>query len=433
MEEQTIQSWHHVVTIDDLGGLKRKVNVVFDNIGTKDALDKAIDAINKNYMIKGFRKGKAPAHIVMNMYKKTVEEIAKDSLANDGFLHACMEQKLIPMTTPKIDNYKFKLDGSFTCEILVDQKPTINPVGYIGLQLTKPTLNKQEITDNILSDYRSKFTKEVPKDVVELGDIVVVDFSAYDKNSKEISSGKDQKFAINPGMKEPFGENLIGLKIGDVSICDTVLPEGYPERAGEAITVNLNVKAVFKMEAPTNEDLVGKLNLGGIEEFNKAVEYATNREMNKKEREIIEENVVDRLLEMNEFDIPEEWVEEEKNYFFKQIGIDKPDEQLLEYAVGMSRRNVRRTFILDAIYDTEQQLRITNEEIDAVIKSEAEKRGVSTLVIKDEMKKGKMLDALVGAIRNRKVMDFILSQAQFVEEQPMHVDCNCEVPENPLG
>ena len=32
MEEQTIQSWHHVVTIDDLGGLKRKVNVVFDNI-----------------------------------------------------------------------------------------------------------------------------------------------------------------------------------------------------------------------------------------------------------------------------------------------------------------------------------------------------------------------------------------------------------------
>ena len=262
---------------------------------------------------------------------------------------------------------------------------------------------------------------------------MLVDFSAFDKSSNEISSGKDQKFAINPGMKEPFGENLIGLKIGDVCVCDTVLPEGYPERAGEAITVNINLKSVFKMEAPTNEDLMALLNFNSIEDFDKAVEYAANTEMNKKEREIIEENVVDRLLEMNEFDIPEEWVEEEKNYFFKQIGIDKPDDQLLEYAVGMAKRNVRRTFVLDAVYDAEQHLRITNEEIESVIKMEAERRGVSTLVMKDEMKKGKMLDALIGAVRNRKVMDFILSQAQFIAEQPMHVDCSCDIPENPLG
>jgi len=172
MEEQTIQNWHHVVTIDDLGGLKRKINVIFDNVGTKDALNKAISTINKSYVVKGFRKGKAPANVIMGMYKKAVEDIAKDFLANDGFLRACTEQKLIPMTVPKIDNFNFKLDGSFVCEILIDQKPTINPVGYVGMQLTKPDLNKQEIVDNILSDYRSKHSKETPKEIVELGDIV---------------------------------------------------------------------------------------------------------------------------------------------------------------------------------------------------------------------------------------------------------------------
>lgn len=434
MEVQNIENLHHVVTIEDLGGLKRKVNIIFDNVGTKNALDKAVSLIKKNYQIKGHRKGKASDSVVYNMYRKQVQNIAKDILANDGFTNACIEQKLIPLSIPSIGEFSFNQDGSFNCFVLVDQKPTINPVGYVGMQLKKPETNREEIRDSILSKYKGELSVEVEKEVVEIGDTVVVDFNAKDSNGVEVSSGVDQKFAINPGMTAPFGENLIGLKRSEEFVVfDSVFPEEYPERAGEAIVVGIKVKNIFKIEQPTEEQMMSKLGMNNMEDFNKALEYSMNVEINKKERAEVEEQVIDKLLELNEFDVPGEWVEEEKKYFFKQINISQPDPQLLEYANTMAERNVKRTFILDSIYDSEPQLRISQEEIDAVIKQEAERRGVGSLILKEELKKNKMLDAVVGSIRNSKVMNFILSQVQFEESTHDHVGCNCEVPENPLG
>ena len=430
MEE--INSSHHVVTIDDLGGLKRKINVLFDNEGTKRALDRAAEMICKNYTIKGFRKGKAPSHLVYNYYRKEVENIAKDLLANDGFMQACSEQRFIPLSTPKIADFQFKIDGSFVCSILADQKPTINPVGYVGLQLTKPELNKQEAIEHIVEDLKARFAQEVSKEVVEMGDVVVVDFAAQDKEGKEITSGQDQKFAINPGLKEPFGENLLGVKVGEEHTCNTVLPEGYEDRAGEEITIKITVKSVSKSITPTEEELIGKFNLKTAEEFNGIINQMAEAELEKKSRAMMEEEAVDKLLEINEFDVPVEWVEEEKKYFLAQIGINTPDSQMLDYADGMAKRNVRRTFMLDAIYDAEPQLRVTQEEIDSIIKGEAERRGVSSLSLKKEIRDNKSLDAIVGSVRNSKVMSYIISQAQVVDEQPMVVVAE-EIPENPLG
>lgn len=434
MEEQAKIFQHHVVTIDDLGGLKRKINVTFDNFGAKSALDKAAELIRKNNIIKGYRKGKAPLHLVQKLYRKEVENIAKDFLANDGFLQACIEHKFVPLTTPKIEEFNFKIDGSFICSILVDQKPTISPVGYVGLELTKPNFNKQEVVETITSDLKAKCSKEISKEAVELGDVVSVDFVALDKEGKEITSGQDQRFAINPGLKEPFGENLIGVRVGEEVCCNTVLPEGYEERAGEEITVKIIVKSVTQNVEPTDEEMVGNLNLSTLEEYNSAMEQFANMEIDKKERAQLEEEIVDKLLDINEFEVPVEWVEEEKKYFLSQIGIETPDPQILEYAEGMARRNVRRTFVLDAIYDAEPQLRITQEEIDSIIKQEAERRGVSSLVLLKEIRDSSSLDAIVGSVRNKKVISYIISQAQFVKEQdPMVLsDENYNVPDNSL-
>lgn len=426
-------NWHHVVTVDNLGGLKRKVNIVYDGVGTDKALNNACSYINKNATIKGFRKGNAPNRVILQYYRKDVENIAKDILANDGFLHACMEQNIVPLSTPKIENFNFKLDGSFECVVLVDQKPTINPIGYVGLQLTRQDANKDEIKNEIINEQMNKFKKEVEKEFVEFGDTIVMDFKATNPVGVEITSGVDQKFVINPGQPAPFGENLIGLKKGESSTVSAVLPENHPN-AGDPFVAEITVKSVLKAEVPTYEQLKDCLNLSSVEDLDKAIDDAAQNEKMKRDRQICEESAVDKLLEINEFEVPPEWVEEEKKYFLSQIGITTPDEQMLEYANGMALRNVKRTFILDSIYDAEKQLKITQEEIEHVLKMEAERRGVSSLAFKKNLEQSKMLDALVGSIRNRKVLDFVLGQAQFVEEEVHnHIDCNCEVPENPLG
>ena len=95
MEEQEIQNvWHHVVMLDDLGGLKRKITVTYDTIGTEMAINKSCELFSQNVQVKGFRKGKAPKNLIKKYYRKEIEKSAAQMLSTEGFMHACYEHKI---------------------------------------------------------------------------------------------------------------------------------------------------------------------------------------------------------------------------------------------------------------------------------------------------------------------------------------------------
>lgn len=409
-------NWHHVVTVENLGGVKRKVNILYDLVGTKNAIKKASEQIAPTVQVKGFRKGKAPGHVIETFFRKEVESHAANLLATEGFFFACRENKIVPLAQPKVEKAEFKIDGSFVCEIIVDQKPTISPVGYVGLELTKPKINVSEIYDQVLTEQRNNFKKEISKEVLEDGNIAIVDFSVMDSENKEVTSGADQRFFVRVGQEPPFGENLLGKKVGDTHEGEISLPDGFGPRAGEKVNVFVSIKSVLETVELDDENLAKEMNLGSVEELNSTLMGYAQQEANNRATQILQETVVDKLLEFNEFEVPEEWVNDEAKYIYQQLKVNSEDEGLRQYVEGMALRNVRRTFVLDSIYDSEQSLAVTQEDVDFVIKAEAEKKGVSTLIVKSELQKNNMMDSVIGLIKNRKVMDFILSQASVVDE-----------------
>jgi trigger factor len=421
---EATENMDHVVTIEDLGGLKRKVNINFDSAGVNKAKNKACDILRGNITIKGFRKGKAPNNLISRFYIREVEKSAADLLATEGFMRACWEHKLVPMSKPEVQKVEFKIDGSFVCEIIVNQKPTINPVGYVGLQLEEPNIDFQGIFNSILEDQRQHNAEEVQKDTLELNDTAIVDYLVR-SGQEEVNNGTDQRFAISAGQTEPFGENLIGMKIGEVREC-TVQQQDTP------LDITITLKGAVSKTNLDDDALAKKLCFQTTEEFMNFMAQQAQIEANNRRVQMLEEKVIDKLLDLNTFDVPEEWVKDEEKYILQQISITTVDEQLQGYITSMAQRNVRRTFILDSIYDAEQSLKVTSEDIESVIKAESEKRGVSTLIVKDEIKKNNMGDSIVGLIKNKKVLNYILSNAQFIAEQPAQETFD-GIPENPLG
>ena len=78
-EEQAVEKkeeWHHVVTTENLGGLNRKIRIVYDTVGVKMGFDKACEYIGQNVQIKGFRKGKAPKALVQTYCQDKISEVA---------------------------------------------------------------------------------------------------------------------------------------------------------------------------------------------------------------------------------------------------------------------------------------------------------------------------------------------------------------------
>ncbi len=436
-KQEQKQEWHHVATMEDLGGLNRKLNIVYDSIAVKMAFDKACEIVGSKVQVKGFRQGKAPKQLVEGAYAEDIKKVSSSLLSQEGFLHACYEQKVSPLSEPKIENAEFKLDGSFSCEILIEVKPTIVPSGYLGLQLSKSETDVDAMAAQLLENVRHQHMISEPRDEIKDGFVATVDFWTI-IDEKEVSSGKDQEFIIKDGQEPPFGGNLIGAKVGEMKKEKIIMPEVIPEHGGKEAEVNLEIKLVCEKIEPTDEELVEKMKAPSYEDLLTMIKRNAEMQAADRQRKALEEQAVDKLIGLHDFDAPDGWINDEEKYLKSQLNLHSPDEEMLKTIRDMAERNVKRTFILEAIYDVEKELAVKQDEVDKILDSEAERQGVSKLVFKSDLKKKGMMDGVIGMIKHKKVMDLILSQAQFEEVKNINepVIENPEesgVPENPLG
>jgi len=434
--EEEQEKWHHVATVEELGGLSRKVHIVYDIEGVKMATDKAIDLIGKNTQIKGFRRGKAPRPLVEVHCREEIKKMASTMLSQEGYLHACYENKFCAMTEPRVENSEFSIGGTFSCDIFFEIRPSITPTGYIGLQLEKESVDREEIIQRSLENARQQHASEVEASKVEIGSIVTLDFKVH-RDGQELSSGTDHRFMISAGQELPFGENLVGKEVG-ANLSETiVLPEGYKNMGGESATVDMTIKGILKLVPPSDQELVERMEAPSFGELIDILGKHADQEITVKNQQSLEEQIIDKLLELHEFEVPEKWVDDEERYMRSQLGFQSDmDPEMKQHIRSMADRNVRRTFILDAIYDAEPDLKLKDEEFEQLLKQEAQARNVSKLIVKKELQEKGMMDAVYGMLRHKKVMGLILSQAIIINkdgELEKAAEDSESIPDNPLG
>ena len=437
LEEQVEekQEWHHVATVEELEGLERKIHVTFDTVAVQLAFDKATKHVGERVNLKGFRRGKAPKAMVEVFCKKEIEEAASSMLAQEGYLHACYENKFHALTDPKIEESKFDIDGTFSCDIMLEIKPSITPTGYVGIHLEKDNIDREKIVENYLSEARKQHSTEISAEEIEDGSIATVSYIVQ-AGEEQVASGEDQRITIRASQEPPFGSNLIGKKVGDTLEEITVLPEQLTLHGGKEADVKITINSVSKVVPPTDEELSERMRAPSFEEIINVLNARAEQEAASRERQMLEEAAVDKILELHEFDVPKNWVADEEKYLLGQLNMPEPDPKFMEHISKMAERNVRRTFILDAIYDAEPSLKVQQEEFEQLLEHEAELKGISKLNLKKKLQQEGMLDAVFGILKHRKVMDLIFSQATISVKGEAPVANNtgsCEIPENPLG
>lgn len=433
-EEQ--EKWHHVATVEELDGLNRKIHIVYDIEGVKMAIDKAVELVGKRVQIKGFRRGKAPKPLIETHCKKEIENTASTMLSQEGYLHACYENKFHALSEPKVENAEFYMDGTFSCDILLEIRPSIDPTGYLGLNLEKEDIDKDSIVRRNLEDARKQHVNEVEIKEVEIESIVTLDFKVH-KDGQELSSGVDHRFMINAGQEPPFGENLVGKSVGSALSEIITLPEEYKEIGGEQAIVDLVIKSIAKPVPPSDQELVERMSAPSLDELMDLFGRSADQEIAVKNQQLLEEQVIDKLLAFHEFEVPVKWVDDEEKYLYFQLGLQEDvDPEMKQHIRSMAERNVRRVFILDAIYDVEPSLKVQKEEFEQLLEQEAQAKGVSKLIVKKELQQKGMMDAAFGILKHKKVMNLILSQA-IITTKCGKVEKNLEdpigIPDDPLG
>ena len=401
----------------------------------KEEFEKALErAYRKNVgkmTVPGFRKGKAPRKIIEKLYGEGVFfEDAVNMCYPQAYDSAVEESKIQPVDHPQIDVDEISPEG-FTFKATVTVKPEVSIHDYKGLSVEKGRVSvtekdvKEEL--NRMADRNARLVtvdREVKKD-----DTVMFDFEGFvDGTPFEGGKAENYSLRVGSGMFIPgFEDQMIGKKAEEPFDVNVTFPEDYQakELAGKPAVFECLIHEVKETEKPTIDDEFAK----DVSEFDTLDELKADLKAKIKENKEkaveteFEENLIDRMLENFEADVPEVMVEaqidrivEDFGYRLSMqgLGLDtylKMNDMSMESFRKLFReqadKQVKVRLALEKIAELEN-MEITEEELEEEFKSLAEQNNLDVERVKQLLP----AESLKGDLLTQKAVDLIKSTAK---------------------
>lgn len=404
-----------------------------------ETIKKAYVKNAKKFNIPGFRKGKAPIHIIKKFYGEGVFfEDAINFCCDETYPKAIAENNIRPVDYPKIDIVQIEEGKDFIYKAEVAVYPEVELGQYKGVEAKKVAY---EVTDEELQaamkaeQDRNSRIEEKKDGAIENGDIAVIDFKGFiDGVAFEGGEGKDYELEI--GSKtfiDNFEEQLVGLKVGEKKDVNVTFPAEYgrEELNNKAAKFEVEVKNIKFKQLPELNDEFAK----EISEFETLEEYKNDLASKMKEsneqraKREYEDAVIEKVCENTTIDIPVAMVEKEIDMMIKDLetrlkyqGLDF--KLYCEYT-NNTEENVRESMRENAEKRVKTDLVITKiAEVENIEATEEELKDKATELAKQyggkEEELDKTVDLLVQAqgaylkigIVNEKVVNMLVAESK---------------------
>lgn len=223
---------------------------------------KAYLRTRNRYRIDGFRKGKAPMHMIENFYGKGVfYEDALNIAIDDQYETLVRELDIQAIGHPKADVKTFEEGKDVVIEFETEVYPEfeIEEIECIEIPLIEEEVS-DEMVDAQIDMERRKNARRIDVDdrAVESGDIVMIDFiGKLDGEPFEGGAAEDTELVIGSGQFIPgFEDQIIGKSRGDAfDICVTFPDEYHAEHlAGKEVIFETVLNEIMREELPEADD-----------------------------------------------------------------------------------------------------------------------------------------------------------------------------------
>lgn len=425
------------VTVERVGNdatLKITLPAEEVNKGFKKAVAKIAGQVN----IPGFRKGKAPRNIIeMHYGKEAVKQEAFELVANQCYTEALEQEKLIPVSDPKVEDSVFEENKDMELTIKVTLKPEVKLGDYKELHVEKEAV---EVTDEAIEEQvqglRSRHAKMVEAEegaVIEKGDFAIIDFAGT-VDGEPFSGGEGKGYPLEVGSNSfipGFEDQLVGLKKGDSTDVDVTFPEEYfvKELAGKQAIFKVNVQDVKRKELPelTDEYVAANSDCKTVEELRASYKERMQKAAENNAQIAYEKALIDLAVANAEFEVPEIMIEDRVTQMIDEMrmslearkltleqymqysGIDM--KQLRERQHDAAVENVKTDLVLDAIAKAEN-IQVSMEDVDSELSAIASQHGATLEDVKKIIKSNGTMGLLLANILRRKAAHVIIDSAK---------------------
>lgn len=414
-----------------------RITVTLEPELLEKAMRQAARRISQKSRIPGFRPGKAPYEIVLNLFgREYVLEEALKSLVNEVYSQALEMSQITPYGPGSLEEIR---DDGYTLVFVVPKAPTVELGDYqaIRVESESPEVTDEQVNTAMEWLRQNQALVEPVERPAKVGDEVILEHLTVELVSEgqpAEASGEAQPQEETPGeettpedeeddnlvqhehdfsvilfednreLYHGFTAQIVGLSAGEEKEFTLTMPEDYDEEelAGKTLRFNVKVGQVNARTVPEwSDDLAKRISEGRFEtmlELRMDLRKKLQEFVDEQAREVTLSEALVRLVESATFHFPEEMVQDVVSDMMHEFEAERLSPEgltLQDYltVTGRSEDDLRQILRPAAInrikgmlafreFMHREQVTVSNEEVEAEIDRMSESFGEHASVLR---------------------------------------------------
>lgn len=419
------------VTTESVGKRDLRLTVEIPEERVQEEMRRVAREISARVPIPGFRKGKAPYHVILQRYgeERLREQVAED-LAQEFYKVAIQQEGITPYGPASLEEVQLSpMRLTFTLPL----PPVVRLGDYRSLRVEFPSV---EVTEGELQNVLEEIRQEnaVSEPVEGRGarpeDLLYIQVEGRTDRGELFLKDDDVEVILDPEDAYPapgFYSALEGMMPGEERTFRLKMPNGQPSEEAE---FRVGLRALYNRIIPDLDDDLARA-AGPYPNLEALKEDIRGQLLQTKERVAQEEyarTAVRRLMEQAEVEYPSVLLEERLDDLLEQLEervreeermslqdylrvTGQTMEELQERILPVADEQVRRMLVLREFAQAEG-LKVSDEEVDRRIQTISEAGGDRAEAMRVQLEKPENREHLSGQILYEKVIDRLLAIAR---------------------
>jgi len=400
-----------------------------------EEVSKKMESVAKDFarlaMIPGFRKGKAPVSLIRRRFAEDIKGEVLQTLVPEVVEKALAEQKLSPVTQPKVEKLDFNEGQPVKFRAVFEVMPEFELSSYQGLELEMPTMDiTEEDIAKALEEMRERAAAFAPVEgrVIEDGDFAQVKLvGTPDGGGDPLKADSVLCHIGAEETMEPFNTNLKGAHVGDHKSFDVEYPADYPDPklAGKKFHYAVEVLGIKAKKLPElNDDFAKDVSdAKTLDELKTKVREGLEHQRDHKKKELLHERVLAELTKKHDFPVPESLVEHQMDARLERVVRSLATQGVDPRAVNVdwvtlrrrqedrARDDVKAELIIDRIA-TAENIDVTEEDLTRELEHAASHSNESAEALRARLTKQGTLDRMKAKLRSDKTLEWLEQNAK---------------------
>jgi trigger factor len=427
------------VTETNADGLKREFKIVIPAQQFQERIESRLRDRQRSMRLPGFRPGKVPMTLVAKHWRQHVLGEELERTIGDSSAQVVSERGLRPAGQPKIEITAFQDGSDLEYSMAVELLPEIEPVDFANLELTRtvvevPEEEVEKAVERLAKDQAKSEPVTEERAATAADEVIVIDFVGR-IDGTEFAGGKAEDYHLRLGanMLIPgFEDQLIGVKAGEKREVNISFPVDYPrkELAGRPAVFEVTVKELRRLvPAAVDDELARGVGLEDLPALRQRLREQIEGEYASASRAQVKRQLLDKLAESHDFEMPSGLVDAEFQAIWGQIEADhkkglidpedkdKTEEQLKSEYRAIAARRVKLGLLLSEV-GRRAQVEVKQDEISRAVMNDARRYpGQERRVVEYYQNHPEALAQIRAPLYEDKVVDYILETAKVAERK----------------